>query len=163
MAITLQIIGHKKSGKTLITTTLIERLSKEGYRVAALKHDAHNAAMDVPTTDSARMSSAGAKQVILQSATEFFFHQKSNVPSLTEMVELLSTDNDFVLIEGHKEATQYPRILLLKPGEDPTNVAHTPPLKIGSIFNGTTADLLGKDAIVNWCYDYLKQVKGDAG
>ena len=69
MAITLQIIGHKKSGKTLITTTLIERLSKEGYRVAALKHDAHNAAMDVPTTYSARMSSAGAKQVILQSAT----------------------------------------------------------------------------------------------
>ncbi len=36
MAITLQIIGHKKSGKTLITTTLIERLAKEGYRVAAL-------------------------------------------------------------------------------------------------------------------------------
>ena len=45
------------------------------------------------------------------------------------MVELLSTDNDFVLIEGHKEATQYPQILLLKPGEDPTNVAHTPLLK----------------------------------
>lgn len=52
MAITLQIIGHKKSGKTLITTALIERLSKEGYRVAALKHDAHNAAMDVPTTNA---------------------------------------------------------------------------------------------------------------
>ena len=50
MATTLQIIGHKKSGKTLITTALIERLSKEGYRVAALKHDAHNAAMDVPNT-----------------------------------------------------------------------------------------------------------------
>ena len=116
MAITLQIIGHKKSGKTLITTALIERLSKEGYRVAALKHDAHNATMDVPTTDSARMSNAGANQVILQSATEFFFHQKSNVPALTEMVELLSDDNDFVLIEGHKEVTQYPQILLLKPG-----------------------------------------------
>lgn len=163
MAITLQIIGHKKSGKTLITTALIKRLSKEGYRVAALKHDAHNDAMDVPTTDSARMSSAGAKQVILQSATEFFFHQKSNVPSLTEMVELLSVDNDFVLIEGHKEATQYPQILLLKPGEDPTNIAPIPPLKTGSIFRGINADLLGKDAIVNWCYDYLKHSKGRIG
>lgn len=159
MAITLQIIGHKKSGKTLITTALIERLSKEGYRVAALKHDAHNAAMDVPTTDSARMSNAGANQVILQSPTEFFFHQKSNVPTLTEMIELLSDDNDFVLIEGHKEATQYPQILLLKPGEDPTNIAPTTPLKTGSIFSGTNADLLGKNTIVNWCYNYLKQIK----
>ncbi|MCC4435169.1 molybdopterin-guanine dinucleotide biosynthesis protein B [Limosilactobacillus reuteri] len=163
MAITLQIIGHKKSGKTLITTTLIERLTKEGYRVAALKHDVHNATMDVPNTDSARMSNAGAKQVILQSATEFFFHQNSNVPPLTEMVEMLSIANDFVLIEGHKEATQYPQLLLLKPGEDPTNIVPTPPLKTGSIFNGTTADLLGKDAIVSWCYNYLKQIKGDAG
>ena len=40
MAITFQIVGHKNSGKTLVTTKLISALTAQGWRVAAIKHDA---------------------------------------------------------------------------------------------------------------------------
>ena len=48
MAVTIQIIGAKNTGKTLVVTRLIDRLTKDGYRVAAIKHDAHASSMDVP-------------------------------------------------------------------------------------------------------------------
>lgn len=159
MATTLQIIGHKKSGKTLITTALIKRLTQVGYRVAAIKHDAHNAAMDVPHTDSARMSGAGAHQVILQSASDFFFHQQGNVPPLSSLVEWLGKDNDFVLIEGHKQA-HYPKLVLLKPGEEVNSITSSQPIQTGSIFNTHNANLRGKDAIINWCFTFLEHTKG---
>lgn len=158
MAATLQIIGHKKSGKTLITTRLIQQLTAQGYQVAAIKHDAHHATMDTPHTDSARMSTAGANQVILQSEDEFFFHQQQQVPTLSQMVNFLATNNDIILIEGHKEAP-YPKLLLLKPGENSRDVLTTAaPLQTGTIFKNAAATLTGQDQIVTWARDYLKEV-----
>ncbi|WP_302118426.1 molybdopterin-guanine dinucleotide biosynthesis protein B [uncultured Limosilactobacillus sp.] len=158
MAIAFQIIGHKKSGKTLITTSLIKKLTLAGYSVAAIKHDAHHATMDIPGTDSDRMSSAGASQVILQSETGLFFHQEGHVPALPAMVDFLGRTTDFVLIEGHKEAILYPKLLLLKPHEKPDEVLTTQPVKIGTLFNNQYAELVGQNEIVDWCFNYLKQV-----
>ena len=159
MAITFQITGHKKSGKTLITTSLIKKLTLAGYSVAAIKHDAHHAAMDIPGTDSDRMSSAGASQVILQSETSLFFHQEGHVPSLPAMVDFLGRTADFVLIEGHKEAILYPQLLLLKPHENPNEILTTQPIKTGTLFDNQYAELVGQNEITAWCFNYLKQAK----
>ncbi|MBB1078889.1 molybdopterin-guanine dinucleotide biosynthesis protein B [Limosilactobacillus sp. STM2_1] len=158
MAITFQIIGHKKSGKTLVTTKLIQQLTSRGYRVAAIKHDAHKAAMDISHTDSARMSDAGAQQVILQSNNDFFFHQHGNLPPLTKFVNFLAIDNDFVLIEGHKGCQDYPKLLLLNPGETPAEFNCSPLIcQIGTIFNNPLAKLHGITDIVEWCQKYLEE------
>lgn len=156
MAITLQIIGHKKSGKTLIITTLIQQLTAKGYHVAAIKHDAHNAAMDTPQTDSDRMSKAGAAQVILQAKNNLFFHQQGKLPTLQQMVNFLAVNNDIVLIEGHKEAHGLPKLLLLGDNEQPHDVISTPPLQTGTIFGNPSANLQGEAAIIAWCQSYLE-------
>lgn len=157
MVVTLQIVGHKKSGKTLITTKLIRQLTNHGYRVAAIKHDAHNATMDIPQTDSARMSDAGAQQVILQSSNEFFLHQQGNLPPLTKFVNFLATENDFVLIEGHKGCQEYPKLLLLKPGETPAEFNSPLVQQTGTIFYNPLARLHGIPAIIDWCQNYLEE------
>lgn len=72
MALTFQIIGYKKSGKTLITTELVRLLTDRHLHVSVLKHDAHASTMDTPGTDTAQFSHAGAQEVILQSANGIF-------------------------------------------------------------------------------------------
>ena len=36
MALTIQVVGHKKTGKTLVTAGLIKRLTRAGLSVAAI-------------------------------------------------------------------------------------------------------------------------------
>ena len=46
------ISGYKNSGKTTMIENLIPILTGYGYKVATIKHDAHDFEPDVPGTDS---------------------------------------------------------------------------------------------------------------
>ncbi|MEK6558347.1 MAG: molybdopterin-guanine dinucleotide biosynthesis protein B, partial [Candidatus Margulisiibacteriota bacterium] len=66
----LSIAGHSNSGKTTLIERLIPELSRLGYRVGTIKHDAHNFVMDHEGKDTWRMSQAGAQTVVIASATQ---------------------------------------------------------------------------------------------
>lgn len=117
MALTIQVVGHKKTGKTLVTAGLIKRLTRAGLSVAAIKHDAHDGNIDQPGTDSDRLYQAGANQVVFQSRQGSF--QRSRTPQpLADLVDQFQQTADVVVIEGHK-AAHYPRLILLAPGGKP--------------------------------------------
>ena len=154
MAITFQIVGHKNSGKTLVTTKLISALTAQGWRVAAIKHDAHTGAMDVPGTDSDLMSRAGAHQVVRESSQGLFYHQQAPVPPLSFLVNRLRQKNDLVVIEGHK-AANYSKLVMLAPDETLKTVPQAGVVATASLTPNPAAELVGLEQTVNWCLDYL--------
>lgn len=156
MAFTFQIIGHKKSGKTLITEALTKKLVESGYDVCVFKH-AHEAQMDVPGTDSARFSQAGARQVILTTPNGFFYHVKRTEPTLTELISFLPTEPDFILAEGYKDQ-DYEKLLLLKAGEKLSDFKDVTKIsQVASINSKLDLELNSADKILAWAFDYLRK------
>ncbi|MHC5252044.1 molybdopterin-guanine dinucleotide biosynthesis protein B [Listeria kieliensis] len=111
MAVILQIVGYKKSGKTTFMNQLIQQAKRKGFTVAALKHDAHDFEMDHAGTDSFSFRESGADHVALTSNRKFAL--LSNVSlSLKAALEHLP-QTDLVLIEGFKDAP-FPKIVFVK-------------------------------------------------
>ena len=54
------VCGVKNSGKTTLLSRLVGELSKEGMKVAVIKHDGHDFTCDACGTDSYRLKEAGA-------------------------------------------------------------------------------------------------------
>jgi len=61
-------VGSSGSGKTTFVEKLIKRLAEKGYKVGAIKHDAHRFEIDKPGKDSYRFKEAGAKVVVISSS-----------------------------------------------------------------------------------------------
>lgn len=150
MAATLQIIGYKKSGKTAVTEALIKALSPN-YRVAAIKHDAHQAAMDKAGTDSDRFARAGAHSVILQSDNGLFFHQTADAPtSAANLADWLPDQTDILLIEGFKP-DPFPKIAMLRATDSRADFKDYQQIQVfASLTSHPEATLVGLPAIIDW-------------
>src|SRR3990172_1057120 len=48
----ISVVGNSGVGKTTLLEKLVRELKSRGYRVAAIKHDAHNFQMDHPGKDT---------------------------------------------------------------------------------------------------------------
>ncbi|ERJ52004.1 molybdopterin-guanine dinucleotide biosynthesis protein B [Lactiplantibacillus plantarum] len=151
MALTFQIIGYKKSGKTLITTELVRLLTDRHLHVSVLKHDAHASTMDTPGTDTAQFSHAGAQEVILQSANGTFCHQTTVQPvPVSRLIARLPTSTDVILLEGFKHAP-YPKIALLRSDDHAIDFQQFTNIQVfASLTCHPDATLVGKTAICNW-------------
>lgn len=124
MALTLQVIGKKKSGKTTTMLSFIEAACQAKLQVATFKHTHHTVSMDVEGTDTARFAKAGAKQVGMQNDLGFFWHETRNfeekVPLEKEIANYVKAETDLILVEGFKWET-YPKLLLLRPEDQVTD------------------------------------------
>ena len=67
MAPIISIIGKSGSGKTTLLEMVISELTRRGYSVGILKHDAHGFEIDHEGKDSWRHKQAGASVVALAS------------------------------------------------------------------------------------------------
>ncbi|MCS7109945.1 MAG: molybdopterin-guanine dinucleotide biosynthesis protein B [Candidatus Caldarchaeum sp.] len=87
------VMGSKKSGKTFVAAYLVERFSKDGYRVAAVKHIHHEFTIDTEGKDTWKMSRSGAEIVASVSPNEtavLFYNSRrwgSNLLRLTDVLE----------------------------------------------------------------------------
>ncbi|MFD1418071.1 molybdopterin-guanine dinucleotide biosynthesis protein MobB [Companilactobacillus keshanensis] len=113
MALTLQIIGHKKSGKT---TLIKDFLMMTDYKFSIVKHT--HLPIDIPnTTDTGKFFEHSDDVLLLNN--EQMIHYQRNVP-MTELekIKLMqqNTSADFIIIEGIKEL-DFPKVVLLKPNE----------------------------------------------
>jgi molybdopterin-guanine dinucleotide biosynthesis protein MobB len=56
----VSFVGNSGVGKTTFLEKLIREFKSRGYRVAAVKHDAHRFEIDYPGKDSWRLTQAGS-------------------------------------------------------------------------------------------------------
>src|SRR3990172_2435742 len=71
MAPIISIVGKSGSGKTTLLEKVISELTRRGYSVGVLKHDAHGFEIDHEGKDSWRHKQAGASTVALSSPEKF--------------------------------------------------------------------------------------------
>lgn len=105
------VVGWSGSGKTTLMEKLLGELTRRGYRVGTLKHDAHGFEMDRPGKDTWRHRRAGAAAVAINAPGGFGLIAAAETP-LERAVALLDAAAgplDLVLIEGYK-AAPYPKI-----------------------------------------------------
>ena len=88
MALTLppavSFIARSGTGKTTLVTQLIGELKERGYKVGALKHDAHQFEIDHPGKDSYRFTESGADSMLISSRSKAVI--RSRLPSTTRKI-----------------------------------------------------------------------------
>lgn len=100
------IAGWSGSGKTTLIEKLIPQFTARGLTVSVIKHAHHGFDLDRPGKDSYRHRQAGAKQVLMLSASRWILMHElrdEDEPSLQRQLEMLAPC-DVVLIEGFKAA-----------------------------------------------------------
>lgn len=108
----VSVVALSGTGKTTLLEKLIAGFKQKGYRVGALKHDAHRFDIDHKNKDSWRMTQAGADTMVITSREKLAMvkiNQAVEEPSVDEMVDRYFTDVDLVLTEGFKGNT-FPKI-----------------------------------------------------
>lgn len=110
----VSIVGHSGSGKTTLIENLIPRLKAKGYKVGALKHDAHHFDIDHEGKDTWRMANAGADAVVISSKDKIaMVKMVEEEKNIDEIAQWLFTDVDIIITEGYK-AFNKPKIEVVR-------------------------------------------------
>ena len=113
------IVGASDSGKTTFLEKLIPELTRRGYRVGALKHDAHGFEMDREGKDTWRLRQAGANTVAISSPTRVAAIrtvEKELEPG--EIAARLFWSEDILITEGFKRSP-FPKIEVFRKEIEP--------------------------------------------
>ena len=126
-------VARSGTGKTTLIEKLIADLKRRGWRVGAIKHDAHRFDIDHPGKDSYRLAAAGADTTLITSPEKLALVRKHAAsPPVEEIVATYFADVDIVLAEGFRRSA-LPRIEVRRkaPGGDiAVDAAGTDPLLI---------------------------------
>jgi molybdopterin-guanine dinucleotide biosynthesis protein B len=103
----VSIVGNSGAGKTTLLEKLVRELKRRGYRVAAIKHDAHNFQMDHPGKDTHRLAEAGSDVVMISAAHRLaLLENVGEERSLDDLVAMVSDRVDVILTEGYRQAAK---------------------------------------------------------
>jgi len=103
----VSIVAKSGTGKTTLLEKLIAEMKQRGYRVGAIKHDAHHFDIDREGKDSWRLSQAGADTMLISSPEKLAMvktYAPEHEPGLAESVATYCCDVDIVLTEGFKKS-----------------------------------------------------------
>ncbi len=99
----VSFVAKSGTGKTTLLEKVIAELKTRGYRIGAIKHDAHRFDIDHPGKDSHRMTAAGADTMLVSSPEKLALIKRHEVsPPVEELLATYFTDVDIVLTEGFK-------------------------------------------------------------
>ncbi len=163
----LCVCGRKHSGKTTLVCRLIEALRRDGYAVAALKHDGHDCYADAPGSDTARFAAAGAASTAIFTDTRYSLHigKAAGVEELIQTLCERGGTPDLLLIEGLK-ASAYPKIELASGGGgDQSICTGAPPVLLATEEtprDGLACRAFGRDDIAGICGWIEETILGDA-
>jgi molybdopterin-guanine dinucleotide biosynthesis protein MobB len=102
----VSIAAKSGTGKTTLVVKLIGELKKRGYRVGAIKHDAHQFNIDKEGKDSWRFTQAGADTMLVTSREKLAMvkiNPENREPPVLESIHRYFSDVDIVLTEGFKK------------------------------------------------------------
>jgi len=106
----VSIVGRSGSGKTTLLEKVIRLLTKRGFRVGTIKHDAHDFEIDYEGKDSWRHKQAGARTVVLASSKKIAVVKDAGGEWSPESLAFtFASDHDIVITEGFKQST-FPKI-----------------------------------------------------
>ena len=116
MVTLIAAVGISGSGKTTTIEYLISKLSREGYRVGAIKHiHREGFTIDKDGTNTWRFGKAGSKITIAISPEEIAIIEKTNASlnNFDKVVKLLENEKmDLIFIEGFRSLiSKKPEIL----------------------------------------------------
>jgi molybdopterin-guanine dinucleotide biosynthesis protein B/molybdopterin-guanine dinucleotide biosynthesis protein len=98
-------IARSGTGKTTLLVKVIAELSRRGWTVGALKHDAHRFEIDHEGKDSWRMTAAGAAITAISSpATTAVIESHEIEPTLEQLLAPFTGKVDILLTEGFKRS-----------------------------------------------------------
>ena len=101
----VSFVAKSGTGKTTLLEKVIVELKRRGYRVGAIKHDAHRFDIDRPGKDSYRMTAAGADTMLISSPAKLaLVKQHAGSPPIGELLATYFGDVDIVLTEGFKKS-----------------------------------------------------------
>jgi molybdopterin-guanine dinucleotide biosynthesis protein MobB len=99
----VSFVAKSGTGKTTLLEKVIVELKRRGWRIGALKHDAHRFEIDQPGKDSWRFTAAGADTMLITSPEKLALVKCHDAaPPVAELLATYFTDVDIVLIEGFK-------------------------------------------------------------
>jgi molybdopterin-guanine dinucleotide biosynthesis adapter protein len=98
----VSIVGKSDAGKTTLIEKLIPELKRRGYRVATIKHDAHQFEIDHPSKDSYRHFHAGADWAVIGSPAKLASIRRLEHELTLDEIAATITDVDIILTEGYK-------------------------------------------------------------
>ena len=102
----VSFVAKSGTGKTTLLEKVIAELKRRGFRVGAIKHDAHRFDIDHPGKDSHRLTAAGADTMLISSPEKLAVIRKHDVaPPLEELLATYFTDVDIVVTEGFKKSS----------------------------------------------------------
>ena len=98
------VVGKKGVGKTYVMQMLVAELKNRGYRVATVKHSAHDFNIDQEGKDSWQYAQAGSDAVAISSPQKLALIRKvDHDNTLAELSQFIGSDFDIVLAEGFKQ------------------------------------------------------------
>jgi len=113
-------VAKSNTGKTTLLEQVIRELKNRGYKVGAIKHDAHSFNIDHPGKDSHRLTEDGADTMLITSQEKLALIKKHETsPPLEELVATYFSDMDIVLTEGFK-MSPLPKIEVHRQERSPT-------------------------------------------
>lgn len=101
----VSIVGKSNSGKTTVLEKLVKELTRRGYRIGTIKHDAHSFDIDHPGKDSYRHFHAGSRMSMIISPEKIALVKRLKKPiKLKDAVRqyFRQKDVDLVITEGFK-------------------------------------------------------------
>lgn len=103
----VSIVAKSGTGKTTLLVKLITEMKKRGFRVGAIKHDAHSFSIDHEGKDSWRLTAAGADTMLITSPEKIAMVRRNPGPEpvLDETIATYCNDLDIVLTEGFKRSS----------------------------------------------------------
>lgn len=103
----VSIVAKSGTGKTTLLEKLIAELKRRGYRVGAVKHDAHSFSIDHEGKDSWRLTEAGADTMLITSPEKIAMVKRNagGEPPVAETIAAYCGDLDIVLTEGFKSSS----------------------------------------------------------
>ena len=114
MANVIAVCGCKNSGKTTLISRIVDELSREGLKVAVIKHDGHDFVCDIPGTDTYTFTESGAYAAACFSDNRLFIHRTGTEDKLAEIIGMFP-EADLIMVEGCKDSV-LPKIEVIRKG-----------------------------------------------
>jgi len=116
------VVGASNSGKTTFLEKLIPELRGRGYRVGAVKHDAHSFEIDHEGKDTWRLNRAGAETVVISSPQKVAaVRQTGEEMGLDSLVGRFFWNEDLVITEGFKRS-RFPKVEVFRTAVESTPI-----------------------------------------
>ncbi len=98
-------VAPSGTGKTTLVVKLIAELTRRGWTVGALKHDAHRFEIDREGKDSWKMAAAGAALTAISAPDKTALIRRHELePALDQLLQPFSGQVDILLTEGFKHS-----------------------------------------------------------